>query len=75
LIEKANKQKREKEQRKWLRDWKKAHGRAPGGVRKVWKHTEKTGAFIMKNEQGGIKWYRYQKMILIKKLLPFVREY
>jgi hypothetical protein len=39
------------------------------------KHTEKTGAFIMKNEQGGIKWYRYQKMILIKKLLPFVREY
>lgn len=32
LIEKANRQKWEKEQRKWLRDWTKAHGRAPEGV-------------------------------------------
>ena len=54
LIKKANKQKWEKEQRKWLRDWKKVHGRAPGGVRKVWKHNEKTGAFVMKNRRGGI---------------------
>ena len=35
LIKKANRQKWEKEQRKWLSDWKKAHGRAPRGVRKV----------------------------------------
>jgi hypothetical protein len=35
LIEKANKQKWEKEQRKWLRDWKKVYSRVPGGVRKV----------------------------------------
>jgi hypothetical protein len=35
LIEKANKEKWEKEQRKWLRDWKKAYSRAPRGVRKV----------------------------------------
>ena len=74
LIEKANKQKWEKEQRKWLRDWKKAHGRAPRGVRKVWKHNEKTGAFVVKNRRGGINWYRYQKRILIEKLLPFARD-
>jgi hypothetical protein len=35
LIEKANKQKWEKEQRKWLRDWKKAYGQALRGVRKA----------------------------------------
>jgi len=35
LIEKANKQKWEKQQRKWLRDWTKAHGRKPSGVRKA----------------------------------------
>ena len=35
LIEKANKEKWEKEQRKWLRDWKKAHGTGPGGIRKT----------------------------------------
>ena len=34
LIEKANKQKWEKEQRRWLREWIKAHGRKPGGVKK-----------------------------------------
>jgi hypothetical protein len=30
LIEKANRQKWEKEQRKWIRDWIKAYGRKPG---------------------------------------------
>jgi hypothetical protein len=74
LIEKANKQKWEKEQRKWLRDWTKAHGRKPSGMRKTWKHNEKTGAFVVKNRRGGINWYRYQKRILIEKLLPFTRE-
>jgi len=59
LIEKANKQKWEKEQRKWLRDWIKVHGRKPGGTRKTWKHNEKTGAFVVKNGRGGINWYRY----------------
>jgi transposase len=75
LIEKANKQKWEKEQRKWLRDWTKAHGRKPSGMRKTWKHNEKTGAFVVKNGRGGINWYRYQKRILIEKLLPFAREF
>ena len=54
MIEKANKQKWEKQQRKWLRDWTKAHGRKPRGVRKVWKYNEETGAFVVKNGRGGI---------------------
>jgi hypothetical protein len=29
---------------------------------------------MVKNGRGGINWYRYQKKILIKKLLPFARE-
>ena len=40
----------------------------------VWKHNEETGAFVVKNGRGGINWYRYQKRILTKKLLPFARE-
>jgi len=44
-------------------------------VRKTWKHNEKTGAFVVKNSRGGINWYRYQKKILIEKLLLFAREY
>jgi hypothetical protein len=43
-------------------------------VRKVWKHNEETGAFVVKNGRGGINWYRYQKEILIPKLLPFAKE-
>jgi transposase len=74
LIEKSNKQRWEKEQKKWLREWIKAYGRRPGRVRKVWVHNEKTGAFMVKTGRGGINWYRYQKTILIPKLLPFARE-
>ena len=43
-------------------------------MRKVWKHNEATGAYVVKNGRGGINWYRYQKRILIEKLLPFARE-
>jgi hypothetical protein len=54
LIKKANKQKWEKEQRKWMRDWIKAHGRKPGGVRKAWVHNEKTSVFVVKTGRGSI---------------------
>jgi predicted AAA+ superfamily ATPase len=54
LNEKADKQKWEKEQRKWLREWIKAHGRKPGGTRRAWKYNEKTGAFVVKNGRRGI---------------------
>ena len=30
---------------------------------------------MVKNGYGGINWYRYQKEILIAKLLPFAKEY
>jgi hypothetical protein len=73
-IEKANKQRWEKQERKWLREWIKAHKRRPGRVRKKWVHNEKTSAFMVKIGRGGINWYRYQKKILIPKLLPFARE-
>ncbi len=33
--EKRDKRKWEKEQREWAKEWTKAHGRKPGGVRKV----------------------------------------
>ena len=59
LIKKANKQKWEKEQREWIKEWTKVHGRKPGGVRKVWKYNEVIGAFVVKNGRGGINWYRY----------------
>jgi transposase len=74
LIEKANKAKWMKEQKRWLREWTKAHGRAPGGKRKTWKHNKETGAFVVKNGRGGINWYRYQQKILREKLLPFAQE-
>jgi hypothetical protein len=38
------------------------------------KYTEETGIYIIKEGQGGINWYNYQKKILIAKLLPFVKE-
>ena len=33
--ERRDKRKWEKEQREWIKEWIKAHGRKPGGVRKV----------------------------------------
>ena len=75
LIEAANKRKWQATQRAWLKDWIDKHDRRrPGGVRKTWKHTEENGAFVVKPRRNGINWYRYQKHILIAKLLPFARE-
>jgi transposase len=44
------------------------------GRRPVWRHTEETGAYIRKKGRGGIDWYRYQKEILIPKLIPFAQR-
>jgi hypothetical protein len=74
LREKADRQKWEKEQKKWLREYIKVHGRRPGGTRKVWVHNEENGAFVVKKGRHGINWYRYQKHILVPKLLPFAKE-
>jgi transposase len=45
------------------------------GKKPAFKHNKKTGAFVLsKSERGGINWYRYQKQILIPKLIPFAKE-
>ena len=49
LIKKANKAKWIKEQKRWLREWTKAHRRAPSRIYKTWKHNKETGAFVVKN--------------------------
>ena len=45
----------------------------PGGQIPQWKFTEKTGKLV-RNSTGGIDWYRYGKIILLGKLLPFAKE-
>ena len=48
--------------------------RRPGGSTPTWKFTEKEGALVKKSKKGGIDWYRYQKVILFPKLIPFAQE-
>ncbi|KAJ5160333.1 uncharacterized protein N7482_007337 [Penicillium canariense] len=47
--------------------------RQPAGKRPIWKFNQKTGK-LGRGRKGGIDWYRYQKLILIPKLLPFAKE-
>lgn len=44
-----------------------------GGTKPKWKWCEKTGKLERKALRGGIDWYRYYKVILEKKLLPFAQ--
>ena len=50
--------------------------RTKGGRKPVWKWDEKHGKVARKGKggKGGIDWYRYQKTILLPKLLPFAKE-
>ena len=45
-----------------------------GGPKPRWRWCEKTGKLERKASQGGINWYRYYKVILEKKLLPFAKK-
>lgn len=47
--------------------------RKPGGREPQWKFTKKTGKLV-RESTGGIDWYRYGKIILMTKLLPFAKE-
>jgi hypothetical protein len=47
--------------------------RQPAGKKPQWKFTKKTGK-LSRGGKGGIDWYRYQKLILLPKLLPFAKE-
>jgi transposase len=45
----------------------------PSGRKPTWKFTAKTGK-LGRGKRGGIDWYRYQRLILLPKLLPFAQE-
>ena len=47
--------------------------RKPGRRPPKWKFTEKTGKLI-RNSTGGLDWFRYDKIILLGKLLLFAKE-
>ena len=66
---------------KHKREWELADGmqrihitRNHPGRRAVFKHTERTGAYVVKEGTGGINWYTYQMSVLKPKLLPFAQE-
>ena len=44
-----------------------------GGPKPQWKWDQKHGK-LQRSSNGGIDWWRYQKYILIPKLLPFAKE-
>ena len=45
----------------------------PKGKRPQWRWNKSTGK-LRRGAKGGIDWYRYQKLILTPKLLPFAKE-
>jgi hypothetical protein len=42
--------------------------------RRKWIWCEKRGKLVRKAGHGGVDWYRYQKQILLDKLLPFAKQ-
>ena len=45
----------------------------PMGKKPQWRWNKKNGKLIRDN-QGGIDWYRYGKHIVLKKIIPFLRQ-
>ena len=45
-----------------------------GGPKPQWNWTATNGKITISGKKGGITWYRYQKQILIPKLLKFAQE-
>jgi hypothetical protein len=43
------------------------------GKRPEWKFTKKTGKLVREAKKGGIDWYRYGKIIVQGKLIPFAK--
>src|SRR5579862_1884333 len=44
------------------------------GKEPIWKFSQKTGKLIKNAKSGGIDWYRYGRVILMRKLIPFAKE-
>ena len=47
--------------------------RQPAGKKPTWRFNKQNGK-LSRGSKGGIDWYRYQKMILLPKLIPFAKE-
>jgi len=43
------------------------------GKRPQWKFTKKTGKLVRESKKGGIDWYRYGKVIVEGKIIPFAK--
>ena len=62
-------------------EWELANGMRRMGLRNLgdkkpkWRWDEDHGKVIRKGKKGGIDWYRYQKKVLILKLLTFAKEH
>lgn len=60
-------------------DWELTNGirrlglRNLGGTKPQWRFTKDTGKAV-RDGKGGIDWWRYQRFILLPKLLPFAKE-
>src|SRR2546421_1851862 len=50
-------------------------GKQPRGRKPQWKFTPKTGKLVRNAKAGGVDWYRYGRVILMKKLIPFAKEF
>jgi hypothetical protein len=48
--------------------------RRPAGKKPIWRFIRKTGKLTRGGKAGGINWYRYWKLILLLKLIPFAKE-
>ena len=48
--------------------------RRPPGPKPKWRFTKANGKLVREGNAGGIDWYRYWKLILLSKVIPFVKE-
>ncbi len=44
------------------------------GKKPEWRFNKKNGKLVRESKTGGIDWYRYGQIILMKKLFPFAQE-
>jgi hypothetical protein len=49
--------------------------RRPAGKKPIWRFIKKTGKLTRENKIRDIDWYRYWKLILLLKFIPFAKEY
>jgi hypothetical protein len=73
-INKRNASRYEEDKRKWELEYamQRIHiTRNQPGPRAQFKHTEETGAYVVKEGKGSINWYRYQEKILKPLFFPF----